>query len=94
MSGDSGLKEGQNFGDCVLSETWIFSLAAAAISIPLANHHKSYKPLVAGIGIGTGFDFLNGYRICSKRFEVPDKLPPPVKILSSAEFTNQEGKLE
>lgn len=56
------------FGNCVLNSSWFYSFGAAVVSVPLCRFYKSYKPLIGGIGVGTTFDIINGYQVCTRKY--------------------------
>ncbi|KAH6558037.1 hypothetical protein KP509_1Z081100 [Ceratopteris richardii] len=55
--------------ECSMTESWIFSIAAAVISIPLGIRRKSLAPLVFFGSTGAMLDIIMSVSACEKEFQ-------------------------
>lgn len=60
-----------NFGECVLNNSWMFSVIAVALAVPVGIRLKSYVPLIHFGIVGTGVDIFVGVRRCRDQLEDP-----------------------
>lgn len=60
-----------SFGECVLNNSWMFSVIAVALAVPVGIRLKSYVPLIHFGIVGTGVDIFVGVRRCREMSESP-----------------------
>ncbi|EFN54047.1 hypothetical protein CHLNCDRAFT_136121 [Chlorella variabilis] len=53
--------------DCVLESSWLCTVVAVALAVPLGVRQKSYMPVVYLGLAGTVMDLLNGYDKCKEQ---------------------------
>lgn len=55
--------------DCILDNSWLFSVPAALLSIPLSVRFKTFTPLVFAAVSGSGLDYVRGIKLCEHHRE-------------------------